>query len=320
MLIVTRFVAAIILIGLTVPGMNLISAQTYPNKPIRILTGGVGGSGDFAARLIAPELTANLRQPVIVDNRGGIIPIEVVAKAPPDGYNLLEFGNVLWVNPLLQSVTYNPVSDFSPITTVSTQPNILTVHPSLPVKSVRELIALAKARPGELNYASSGTGSSNHLAGELFNAMAGVNIVRVPYQSTGPAINDLLGGHVQLTFASATNVAASIKSGRLRALAVTSAKPYALFPELPTVAASGVPGYETVVVVGTLAPADTPAAIINVLNQEILRVLSRPEVKEKFFNVGAEAEGSSAAQFAARIKSEMATFGKIIRDAGIKAD
>src|SRR5688572_22193939 len=213
--------------------------QSYPVKPIRIVTPGSGGAADFAARLIAPGLTAALGQQVIVDNRSStIIPGEIVSKAPPDGYTLLIFGAPFWIGPLLEKTPYDPVRDFQPITAAVRQPNILVVHPSLPVKSVRELIVLAKARPGVLNYASVATGSSSHLAGELFKAMAGVSLVRVPYKGSGAAMVALVSGEVEVSFASAGTVAGAVRSGRLRALAVTTAHPSPLVPGLPTVAAS----------------------------------------------------------------------------------
>jgi tripartite-type tricarboxylate transporter receptor subunit TctC len=241
-----------------------------------------------------------------------------VSKAPPDGYTLLIDAASFWIGPLLQETPYDPVKDFAPVTLTDSAPNVLVVNPSLPVKSVKELIALAKARPGELNYGSSSTGSTPHLAAELFNMMAGVKIVRVPFKGSGPAVISLLGGQVQLMFATAGSVAPHVKSGRLRALAVASLQPSALAPGLPTIAASGVPGYEAVAFEGMFAPAKTPVAIIDRLNQEIVRVLNRAEVKERFFNAGVETVGSTPEEFAAAIKSNVAKWGKLIKDAGIR--
>jgi tripartite-type tricarboxylate transporter receptor subunit TctC len=215
-------------------------------------------------------------------------------------------------------VAWDPVRDFSPITLTMTQPNIVVVHPSVPVTSIKELIALCKARPGELNYASSSTGATNHVAAELFKAMAGVSILRINYKGGGPAVHDLVAGHVQLMFGSAGVVAPHTKSGRLRALAVTSAEPTPLAPGLPTVAAAGLPGYESSQFSGMLAPARTPAAIINRLNQEITRVLQRAEVKERLFSYGIEATPSTPEDFAATIKSEMAKMDKVIKSARLK--
>jgi tripartite-type tricarboxylate transporter receptor subunit TctC len=315
-----RFVAWMFLAGMMVLGTRMVSGQNYPSKPIRIVTAAPGSGNDFAARLMAPGLTGSLGQQVIVDNRG-IIAIETVAKAPPDGYTLLFYGTVLWLAPFLRdNVSYDPILDFSPVTWVTNSPNILVVHPSLPVKSVEALIALAKARPGELNYGSGSAGSTSHLAAELFKAMAGVNIVRIPYKGAAPALNDVIAGQVHLIFPSASSVMPHVKSGRLRALAVASAEPSALAPNLPTVAASGLPGYESASILGLFAPAGTPATIINRLNQEIERALNRAEVKQKLFNAGAEVVASSPERLAATVKSEMARLGKVIRDAGIRGE
>ena len=295
-----------------------VLGQNYPNKPIRILTTGVAGSADIAARLLAPELAGVLRQQLVVDNR--LFPEEIVAKSTPDGYTLLAMGGSFYLTPLLKTTPYDPIKQFTPITLVETFPFILIVSSSLPVKSVSELIALAKSRPGELNYGSGGVGGGNHLGPELFKAMAGVNIVRVSYKSGSVALNGLLGGEVQLMVNPPETAAPHVKSGKLRALAVTSAQPSALAPGLPTIAASGLPGYEVVSLTGMWAPAGTPAAIINQLNQEILRVLKRPEMKDKILGTGAEIVGSSPAQFAATIKSEMAKWDKVFKNAGITAD
>jgi tripartite-type tricarboxylate transporter receptor subunit TctC len=301
---------------------GVVCAQTYPNKPIRMVTSAAGGSADFAARLIAQGLTGDLGQQVVVDNRGGSVStsVAIVAKAPPDGYTLLLYASSLWIAPLLQQVSYDPIKDFSPITLAASSPYILVVHPTVPVTSVKELIALAKAKPGELNYGSSGLGTANHLAAELFNAMAGVSIVHVPYKGAGPALNALIGGQLQVMFPSAGSVTSHIKSGRLKALGVTSAGPSALAPGLPTVAAAGVPGYESLLMIGVFTPAGVPAAIINRLNQEIVKALRKADTKERLFNAGVEAVGGTPAQLAASVKSEMVRLGKVIKDAGIRAE
>lgn len=314
-----RFVVWMISIAVMVLGVGAVHGQNYPNKPIRIVTSEIGGSSDFMARVIAQGISGPLGQPVITDNRGGgVIPGEIVAKASPDGYTLLFIGSSFWLLPLMRDkVPYDPVRDFSPITLASNQPNVLVVHPSVAAKSVRELISLAKDSTGVLNYGSGGAGTSAHLAAELFKSMAGVNIMRIPYKGQGPAINDLLGGRLQLIFASAP-VAAYVKAGRLRALAVTSAQPTALFPELPTVAAAGLPGYESAQLAGIFASAKVPARIINRLSQEAARFLRTAEAKQAFLNSGIEAVGSSPEEFAAKIKSEMARLGKLIKDVGIR--
>ena len=317
-----RFFPWMFLAALVLMKAGAVSGQTYPNKPIRIVTGSVGSGLDVMSRLVAPGLASALGQPVIVENRSSaIIPAQAVSRSTPDGYTLLAHGVSFWILPLLQdSVPYDPVRDFAPITLAVSAPAILVAHPSLPAASVKELIALAKARPGELNYASALTGSINHLAAELFKAMAGVNIVRIPYKGTGPAINALIAGEAQLSFANAAAALPHVKSGRLKALAVTSAAPSALLPGMPTVAASGLPGYEAENMNGLFAPAKTPAAIVGRLNRECVRILNGPDVKEKFLNSGVEVIGSSPEKFAARIKSEIARMGKVIKDAGIRAE
>ena len=298
--------------------------QGYPTKPIRLVTAEAGGGNDFAARLIVQGLAGSLGQQMVVDNRGGAggqIAVEIVARAQPDGYTLLLYANNIWLIPLVRSkVPYDPVRDFAPITWAARSPNTVVVHPSLPVKSVEDLIALAKARPGELNYGSGGTGATTHLAVELFKSMTGVNIVRVPFKGNAPALNALIGGQIQLMFATAGSVAPHLKSGRLRALAITSAQPSPLAPGLPTVAAAGLPGYESISIYGVFAPARTSPAIVKRLNEEIVRVLARADVKEKFLASGVESVGSSPELLAATMKSEIARMGKVIRDAGIRED
>lgn len=310
--------ARMFVVGMLVLCATVASGQNYPNKPVRIVTSGVGGGADVVARLLAPGLSGGLGQQVIVDNRGsGVIPGEIVSKAPPDGYTLLLYNNTLWVGPLIQNTPYDAVRDFAPITLTSRAPNILVVHSALPVKSVRQLIALAKARPGELNYASGSTGASNHIAAELFKAMAGVDIVRIPYKSGALESADLISGQVQLMFASAS-MTPHVRSGRLRALAVTSAEPSALFPGLPTIAASGLPGYESGSIYALFAPAGTPAAFIQRLSQESVRVLHTSGSRERYFKAGMETVGSSPEGLAATIKSDIAKLGKVIKDAGIR--
>lgn len=317
----TRTVAGMSWVALMALGAATVSGQTFPTKPIRVATSAAGGGSDFMVRLVSAGVSSAIGQQVIVENRGeAVILADLGSKAPPDGYFLIMPGTSFWIGPLLQKLNYDPVSDFAPITLATRSPNLLVVHPSLPVKSVKELIALAKARPEALNYSSTGTGGAPHLAAELFNSMAGVKIVRINFKGGGPAGNALLAGEVQLSFASPTAVVPFIKSGRLRALAVSSARPSPLAPGLPTLAASGLPGYEVVTMVGLFAPAKTPAPVINRLNQEFARVLNQPDVKEKLFNAGVEAVGSSPEEWGAAVKSDMTRMGKVIKDAGIKAD
>ena len=311
--------------GLLAGAMVLCStpafAQEYPNKPIRIVTAEPGGGTDFMARLFAQGLSRPLGQNVIVENRGSALTGEIVARAPADGYTLLFTNEILWIVPLLQKTPYDPIRDFSPVTFLASAPNLLTVHPSVPVNSVKEFIALAKAKPGELNYASSATGTSAHTAAELFKAMAGVNIVRIPYKGGGPALTALIGGQVQLLFPTTGGAAPHIKSGTLRALAVASAHPSPLAPGLPTVAeAGGLPGYESILPYVFFVPAKSPAKAIVRLHAELIRALNAPEMKEKLHNAGIEPVGSTPEQLATKVKANMATMGKLIRDAGIRAD
>ena len=298
-----------------------VHAQTYPNKPIRMLTSGVGGAADLAARAMTQGLSASLGNQVIVDNRpSGVLPGEIVSKASPDGYTLLITGTSLWVGPLMQKTSYDALRDFSPVVMVVTTPNILIVAPQVPAKSVKELIALAKAKPGTLNYATTGAGSSNHLAAELFKSMAAVDIVRIPYKSNSAAMADLIGGQVQLTFATAGATSALLKSGRVKALAVSSAEPSVLFPDLPTIAASGLPGYESASSIAILAPAQTPTAIIRKLHDTVVALLIKTDIKEHLIAMSLEPVGGTPEQLAAKIRSDIAKLGKVINDANIRID
>jgi tripartite-type tricarboxylate transporter receptor subunit TctC len=298
-------------------------AQNYPTKPIRLITSAPGGSIDFVARVMAPGLSEALGKPVVVDNRGGaggVIACEALAKAAPDGYTLLVYNNGMWTLQLMQSVPYDPLKDFTPITAAAASPAILVVHPALPVRSVRELIALAKEKPGQLNYAGGGAGSQNFMAAELFKSMAGgLKIVNVPFKGGGPAVVALLAGEVQLMFASAPSVATHVKSGRLRALAITSAEPSALFPGMPTIAASGVPGYEVVSLYGVFAPAGTPSAIVSRLRQEIVQILNEPDVKQKLEGAGMEVIASTPEALTQKMRGEIIAMAKVFKDAGIRA-
>ncbi len=312
-----RFIAGIVAVALMTAAATA-HGQEYPNKPIRIVTSDVGGSTDFAARIIAQGLATRLGQPVIVENRpAGLLGV-IVPKALPDGYTLLVAGEPLWISTFLQKVSYDPVRDFAPITTALTSPNVLVVTPSLPVKSVKDLIDLAKAKKGDLDYGAASVGGSAHLAGELFKSMAGVNMVRIPHKGTGDLLNSMLSGQVQLAFVTISGATPHIKSGKLRGIAVTSFRPTALLPGLPTVAET-LPGYKAGGDVIMLAPLLTPTAIINRLNRETVQILNTPEVKERFLNAGFEVEGSSPQELTAWIKSEMIKWGKVLKNAGIGA-
>ncbi len=296
------------------------SASGYPTRPIRIVTAEAGGGGDFAARLIAQGLSTALNQQVIVDNRG-ITAIEIVAKAQPDGHTLLLNSGRLWIGPLLKNnIPYDVLRDFTPVTLAVSTPNVLVVHPSLAAKSVQELIALAKTRPGQLNYSTGTTGATSHLAAELFKAMAGANIVRITYKGNGPALSALLAGEVHMMFPTASGYSPHANSGKLRALAVTGSVTSALAPGLPTVSAAGLPGYESISIIGIFMPAKATSAIVSRLNEEIVRFVRLPESRERLLNAGLEPVGSTPQQLLVAVKSETTKLGKIIRDAGITGE
>jgi tripartite-type tricarboxylate transporter receptor subunit TctC len=294
-------------------------AQNWPLKPVRIITAEPGTGNDLIARLIVPYLSNAFGQQFIVDNRG-LVAVDMVAKAAPDGYTLLSYGPPLWLTPLLRQVSYDPLRDLAPITLAGSSPNILAIHPSVPAKSVSELLLLARQRPGELNYSSSSTGSSPHLAAELFKSMAGINIVRVPYKGSSQALVGLVGGQVHLMFPNAGTVAPHLKSTRVRALAVTTSAPSALVPGLPTLSASGVTGYESASQFALFAPAGTPSAIIERLNREMIAALRKPDVSERLFGSGVEVTTGTPTELAVTMKSEMAKWGKLIKEAGIREE
>ncbi len=301
---------------------TIAPTQQYPAKPIRIVTAEAGGGSDIVARLISQGLNASWGKPVVVDNRGGgVVAGDIVARAPSDGYTLLYYGSTLWLLPLIRKdVPYDTQKDFVPVIQAISTPAILVVNPGVPAKSVQELIALAKASPGKLNYGSAALGTATHISAELFKYMAGVNIVRVPYKGTGTALNDLLGGQVQVMFAVASSVAPHIKSARLRGLAITTAKPSPAFPDLPTVAAGGLPGYESVTFSGLFAPARTPKVVIDQLNAEIRNVLMKPESRERMSNSGVDVVAGTPKKFADNIARDMAIAGKVIHSAGIREE
>ncbi|MCC6532318.1 MAG: tripartite tricarboxylate transporter substrate binding protein [Burkholderiales bacterium] len=298
------------------PGMP---AEGFPNKPLRIIAPEAGGNGDTTARLIAAGLARALGHNVVVENRGGnaVIGAQALATSQPDGYTML-VGSTLWMLPLIQkNVPFDPARDFAPITLATRTPMILVVNPSLPVNSVKELVALAKAKPGELSYGSAGVGSTNHLAPELFKLMAQVSILHVPYKGVALALNDLISGRLQVMFPAASSAMPHVKAGRLRALAVSTTNPSQLAPGLPTVAAAGLPGFEAAFLSAVLTRAGTPPPIINRLSHEIVRVVTEQEVKDKLFLMGMDAVGSTPAQLGQTMQLEVAKWGKVIRDAGI---
>lgn len=295
------------------------AGQDYPVKAVRIVTSPAGGGNDFPARLLASGITRALGQQVIVDNRPTVLIGEIVAKAPPDGYTLLVSGSPHWIGPLIEPTSYDPIADFEPISVIDRAPVILVVHPSMPVKSVKQLIGLAKKRPGELNYGSGAPGGSNHLGAILFNYMAGVDIVRIPYKGSGPAMAALISGEVQVMFPGAGAVTSHLKSGRLRALAVGSAAPSVLAPGIPTLSASGVPGYVSEAIHALFAPVRTPSPIVARLNREVRRYLESPEARNVFLRGGIETAASTPEELTALMRSEMSTIGKVLKAAGMRA-
>jgi len=300
-------------------------AQPYPARSIRVIVGFPPGSGaDITARVIGAKAGEALAQQVIVDNRPGAasnIAAELAAKAPADGYTLFIGTVANTINATLYPrLPFDFARDFAPVALTTAAPNVLVVHTSVPAKSVKELIALAKSRPGQLNYASAGTGTAPHLSGELFNAMAGVRMVHIPYKGSPPAVTDLLAGEVALMFSPSSTVLPHVKTGRLRALAVTTAARLPSLPELPTVAESGLKGYETITWFGFVAPAKTPQAIVARLNAEIVKVLALPDVRNQFAIQGIEVIGGTPEQFASYIRDEIAKWAKVIRLSGPKAN
>jgi tripartite-type tricarboxylate transporter receptor subunit TctC len=300
-------------------------AQSYPAKPIRLIVPFVAGGGtDLTARAIAQKLTEAWGQPVIVDNRGGAngtIGVELVAKSPPDGYTLTMISSSHSVNvSLYKNLPYDLLKDLAPITQATTQPYVLVVNPRLPVTSVGDLVALAKAKPGKLNYGSSGIGGLSHLSGALFAALAGIELTHIPYKGGAPAMQDVIGGQIDMLFSTLLQSHAHIEAGKLRPLAVTTAKRSPAAPQLPTMIEAGVPGFEVAGWYGVLAPAGTPPTIIAKLNKEIVRILRLPDVREHLATDGSEPVGSTPEEFAAHIRSEVAKWRKVIVDADIKAE
>ncbi len=300
--------------------------DAYPSKPVRFVVAfPPGGGTDIIARSIAQKLAERIAQQVVVDNRpgaGGNIGTDIVAKSAPDGYTMLmgSAGPLAINTSLFAKMPFDPIKDLEPVTLAASTPNVLVVHPSLRAATVKELIALARAKPGEINFASSGHGTPAHLAGELFNSMAGVRMVHVPYKGAAPALADLLGGQVQLMFSTMPPALPHVKDGKLRALAVTSAKRSRATPELPTVDEIALPGFEANTWHGVVVPAGTPAAIVARLNREIVAILHLPDVVERLSGQGAEALGSTPEEFAAYIKAETLKWAKVVRDSGAKAE
>ncbi len=302
------------------------TAQAWPAKPVRMVVPfPPAGGTDVIARVIGPRLGEALGQQVLIDNRAGAngnVGTELVARAAPDGYTvLLNGGGTLAVNPSLYSrLPYDSVRDFAPVSMVALQPSVLVVHPSVPARSVSELITLARSRPGQLNYASSGSGSLAHLCAEVFKRMAKIDMLHVPYKGAGPSLADLLAGQVHLIFASSPSVMPHVRNGRLRALGVTTAKRVRATPEVPTIAEAGLPGFELTGWYGLLAPAGTPSPVVNRLNVDLVKTLNVADVQEKLVDQGLEVATSTPREFADFLKAEIAKYARVVREAGVKVD
>jgi tripartite-type tricarboxylate transporter receptor subunit TctC len=309
-----------LLLALSTP----LAAQEYPSKPVRlIIPFPPGGSNDLVGRTIATQLSDRLGKQVVVDNRGGaggVIGTEAAANSPHDGYTLLIISIAHAVSPWLYKLQYDPIKSFVPVAILASGPNVLVVHPDLPVHSVSELIALAKQKPGELNYASAGIGSFQHLGGELFKLTAGINIVHVPYKGGGPAMTDVLGGHTRVMFSSLVQTSGFVLSGQLRALGTGGSHRSSVLPDVPTIAEAGLPGYEANNWWGIVAPAGTPPAIVDKLHSEIAAVQNSEQTKKQFSAEGAEVVQMSSAAFGTFMETEMNKWERVVKESGIKAE
>jgi tripartite-type tricarboxylate transporter receptor subunit TctC len=316
--------AAALLLGFTTAAAAQDPAKDYPSKPVRVIVPFPPGAiNDSVGRMIATQLSARLGKQFVVDNRsgaGGVIGSELAANAPKDGYTLLVVSLVNAVNPWLYKLPYDPIKSFAPIATLSSAPNVLVVHPDLPATSVKELIALAKAKPGQVQYASGGVGSFQHLGGELFKLMAGVDMLHVAFKGGGPALIDVLGGHTQVIFATTITALPHLRSGKLRALGVGGRERSAVLADLPTIAEAGVPGYEAVNWIGIVAPAGTPAPIVAKLQQEIAAIQDSPELQKKFAAEGVETMRMNSAEAGAFMVQEMGKWERVVKEGGIKPE
>lgn len=300
-------------------------AQAYPNRPVRIISPfAAGGSNDVIARIVAQKLVEPLGQQIVVDNRagaGGVVGTEFAAKSAPDGYTLIMATNATFaIAAALRALPYDPVKDFAPIGLVGVSPYIVLVNPSVPVKTVKELVALAKARPGQLEFGSGGVGTPGHLAGEMLKTMTGIRMTHVPYRAGSQALTDLLGGHIAVTFSTTITSTQLIKSGRVRALAVTTSKRLPAFPAIPTVAESGVPGYEFVLWLGLAAPAGTPDAVILLLNSTLTKLLQTQDLRELLAVQSVEPTSSTPRELADKIKRDLVIYAKLVKDSGARAE
>lgn len=306
--------------------LALAAQAQYPAKPIHIVVPSAPGDGsDLTARLIADPLSTVLRQPVIVDNKlgaGGVVGTEFAARQPADGYTLImaNAGSHAINAALYSKLSYDPAKDFTPVALVAVSPNMMAVNPSLPVKNIAEFIAYAKAHPGEINFASGGNGSSAHLSAELLKSMAGINMNHVPYKGSTPALTDLIGGQVQVMIGNLPPMLPHVKSGKLRALAVTTSKRYSGLPDVPTIAESGLAGFETVAWFGLFAPAGTPRDIVQRLNREVNAIISKPEMRERLLGIGMEPTPGTPEEYGARQAADIAKWKKVVAESGARID
>lgn len=301
-------------------GMSSALAQEFPTRPVKIVTGEAGGSNDIASRIVAQGIGSSLGKPVIVENHGGVVGIlaKLVARSIPDGHTLLVTTGSLWVNPMLEdNAGYDPVRDFKAVSMLSRTPVVLLANPSLAARDVGELLALARNRPGTLNFGTGPAGATGHLSAALFNYMTGVNITLIPYKGGAPALNDLIGGRVQLMFGTGALIGSNVKSGKLRALAVGSADPSSLFPGMPTVAATGVPGYEFVTTQCLFAPSGTPQPIVSRISREVAQALEQPEVRDKFLKLDTEPVGRTPEYVTEFMRADIARMSKLIKASGV---
>jgi tripartite-type tricarboxylate transporter receptor subunit TctC len=316
----TLLTAAGLMLALTIAA----AAQDYPNRPVRlIIPFPPGGSNDVVGRMIGTQLAERLGKQVVVDNRagaGGVVGTELAANAPKDGYTLLIVSIAHAVNPWLYKLPYDPIKAFTPISVLASGPNVVAAHPSLPVNSIKDLVALTKQKPGEVQYASAGVGTFQHLGAELFKLEAGVNMLHVPFKGGGPAMIDVIGGHTKLLFSSLVQTTPHIRSGKLKALGTGGSKRSSVLPEVPTVAEAGVPTYEAVNWWGVVAPVGTPAPIIERLHKAVQEVQNSPEVQKQFASEGAEIVRMSSAEFGDFMVKEMTKWGRVVKEGGIKAE
>ena len=321
-----RFTAAVIVICASALAPTIAEAQSWPNRPVRLISPfAPGGGADITSRAIAQKLSTTLGQQVVVENRGGaggMIGVDMAAKAPADGYTMV-LGTIgpIAINPsLYKKMTYDPMRDLIPVSQAANALNVLVVHPSLPAKNVKEMIAIAKARPGQMNYGSSGPGATDHLAGELFNVLAGVKMVHVPYKGGAPAMLDLVAGNVQVVFSTVSTAVAAMDSKRVRPLAMTGNQRFELMPDLPTVAEAGLKGFEVNNWYGVFLPSGTSKEIVAKLNVEVVKALAAPDVKKRLIEAGIVATSSSPEGFTSYVKAEAAKWAKVIKEAGITVE